>query len=74
MFGTYSQTNFCHLPGEALSLLSAFVYFAVVSLLAPAKYKIFYSRKWNLVLVPAAEQLVPQTPEFSLNQPPPNPH
>ena len=62
--GTFSQINFCRFSGEALSLPSAFVYFAVVSLLVPTVYKIFCSRKFNSMLVPAAEQFVPQTPEF----------
>ena len=71
--GTFSQINFCHFSGEALSLPSAFIYFAMVSLLVSAACKIFCSRKWDSVLVPAAEQFVPQTPQFLLRQPPLNP-
>ena len=67
--GTFSQRNFCHFSGEALSLPSAFVYFAVVSLLMPTTCKIFCSRKWNSMLVPEAEQFVPQTPELRFSQP-----
>ena len=37
--GTFSQINFCHFSGEALSLPSAFVYFAVMRLLVPAACK-----------------------------------
>ena len=71
--GTFSQINLCHFSGEALSLLSAFVYFTVVSLLVPTACKTFCSKKWNSILVPAAEQFVPQSLEFLLNQPPLNP-
>ena len=71
--GTFSQINFRHFSGEALSLLSAFVYFTVVSLLVPTACKTFCSKKWNSMLVPAAEQFVPQSLEFLLNQPPLNP-
>ena len=53
--GFFSQINFCHISGEALSLPSAFVCFAVVSLLVPTACKTFCSRKWNSMLVPAAD-------------------
>ena len=59
--------------GEALSLPSAFVYFAVATLLVPTACKIFCIRIWNLMLVSAATQFVLQTPEFLLSQPPLNP-
>ena len=67
--GTFSQINICHFSGEALPL--AFAYFALVSLLVPTACKTFCSRKWNSMLVSAAEQLFSQT-EFLLNQPPLN--
>ena len=38
---------------EKLSLPSAFVYFFLVSLLVPTALKIFCSRIWNSMLVPA---------------------
>ena len=71
--GTFSKINFSHFSGEALSLPSAFVYFAVVSLLVPTVCKIFSSRIWNSMLVPTAAQFVPKTSEFLLNQRPLNP-
>ena len=65
--------KFCHFSGEALCPPSAFVYFAVVSLLVQTACKSFCSKKWNSMLVPAAKQFVPQTHELLLNQPPVNP-
>ena len=70
--GTFSQVNCSHFSGEALSLPSAFVYFAVVSLLVPTVFKVFSSRMWNSMLVPTAAQFVPKTSEFLLSQRPLN--
>ena len=53
--------NFFHFSEEALRPPSAFVYFAVVSLLVQTACKTFCSKKWNSMLVPAAKQFVPQT-------------
>ena len=72
-YGTFSQINFRHFSWEALSLPSAFVYFAAVSLLVPTACQTFCSRKWNSMLVLLGQkQFVPQTTEFLLNQPPQN--
>ena len=70
---TFSQINFSHFSGEALSLPSTFVYFAAVSLLVLAGSKIVCCRKWNSMLVPSAAQFAQQTPESFLSQPPVNP-
>ena len=56
-----------------MSFPTAFVCFAVVSLLVPTACKTFCSRKWKSMLVTAAEQFITQTPEFRLNKPPVNP-
>ena len=69
---TFFKINFCNFSGEALSLPSAYVYFAVLSLLVPTACKT-YGRKWNSMLVSAAEQFVLQTSEFFKNHHPLNP-
>lgn len=56
----FPQINFCYFSGEALSLLLACVYFAVLSLLVPTPCKTFCGRIWNSMLVPAVIQFAPQ--------------
>ena len=57
-YETFPQIKFFHFSGEALILPSAFIYFAVVSLLVPAACKIFCRRIRNLMLVTAAAQFI----------------
>ena len=63
--------KFCHSSGDTQSLLSAFVYSDVVSLLSPRACNILFNRLGNSMLVQGKKQLFHKL-ESNLNQAPLN--